>query len=250
MNLKKILLCVLSVCTALTQLNTTISVNASEAENNDIKEYIVSGSGTYDDPYVLGGDNQFKTYFDNMAKESVNPTVMPALDFSGVLDGSNVIQNQTYGGKWSYSSGGMTAITNNALVVLGVAYGAPTYAQRLKQMKSSSLLFDTLQDGLISGLVGTGLIALIERKVDLTEEQEEAIRKIFAFVFISVAGLSLDDQRELDSAANTSKGILEIQYKTSWNGAWYKSSCLDVWESYPTVYLPNTTYGIGGYSPY
>lgn len=82
----------------------TMNVKKVNAKD-DISNYIISGSGTKTDPYVLSSDCPYKEKFDDMAREVVQPTVSPLVDFSGTLTGEKRY-DQYNGGVWRYTSGG------------------------------------------------------------------------------------------------------------------------------------------------
>ena len=85
--LRKTFIFLLSFGMILSGLTT---VNASDVNgDDDIMNYVVGGSGTYDDPYILTGDNQYKDMFDARVRGYSDPNLMPLIDFSGVLTGAS-----------------------------------------------------------------------------------------------------------------------------------------------------------------
>ena len=82
--LKKLMSISLVLCMCLACFLTNITP-ASAVETDNLSQYIIGGTGTFEDPYILSGDSQYKEMFDNMAREAVQPTVMPMVDFSGTL---------------------------------------------------------------------------------------------------------------------------------------------------------------------
>lgn len=217
------------------------TVNAKEA-TDDIMSYVIGGSGTYDDPYILVGGNQYKEMFDAKVRGYTDPNIMPFVDFSGVLTGTRHYY-QYNGGVWKYTSGGPGTTSNNALQVNRVNYVDKQTVYDSTELTDS--FWDDVGNFLTKGLFGQALkSALIAAGVPSSAAKVASM--IFKFAY--QAGLNNSDRELLKTAKRNGWGVLEISYQTSWNGSWYATSCLDYWSSYPTAREPGTYYGIGIYT--
>ena len=236
---KKLLTISLATCLGLSCFIGNIT--KAKALDNDIMNYVISGSGTEDDPYVLAGDNEYKEMFDEMAKEAVQPTVTPLIDFSGTLTGAQY-ENQTAGGIWRYASGGPSASSDNALVILGITYNNEDAARRFYAELDDYSFIGQLTSDLKNGLFGVALEASITKLFGM--KIGALVGCIFGFMTTYSV---LADKETLKTAVTTNKGFLLISYKTSYHGSWFMSSTYDVWGNCPTVTLPGSYYGIGNY---
>lgn len=239
---KKLLTISLATCLGLSCFIGNIT--KAKALDDDIMNYVISGSGTEDDPYVLAGDNEYKEMFDEMAKEAVQPTVTPLIDFSGTLTGAQY-ENQTAGGIWKYASGGPSASSDNALVILGITYNNEDAARGFYSKLDDYSFVGKLTSDLKNFLYGSALEASIAKVYGLK------IGALVAGIFgIMTEYTVLGDKETLKNAVTSNKGFLVITYKTSYHGSWFRSSTYDIWGKCPTVTLPGSYYGIGNYYSY
>ncbi len=240
--LRKTFIFLLSFGMILSGLTT---VNASDVNgDDDIMNYVVGGSGTYDDPYILTGDNQYKDMFDARVRGYSDPNLMPLIDFSGVLTGASHY-NQNNGGEWIYKSGGPDTTANNALRVNRINYVDKQTVFDMTELTTSSVLWDDLADRLSKGLFGAALKSAL-LVIGVPASAATAASMIFKWYY--GAGLKNSDRELMKTAKRNGWGILQINYQTSWNGSWYVTSCLDYWSSYPTAREPGSYYGIGTYT--
>ena len=236
---KKISIFALSLCIGLSIFLPNISkVSASE---KNISQYIIGGTGTYDDPYILSGNNTYKEMFDNIAREAVQPTIMPVVDFSGTLTGKSYY-NQTKGGVWSYTHGGPGTTIDNALVILGISYVNNSDTQKLSAVLNDSTQLSVLKKYILDGLVGKALTDALKGSLGAS------LAGIMGSIFLySIDVAAAVDKNIVNQALAINGGILEISYKTSYHGSWYNTACLDVWRTYPTAKTPGSAYGEGVY---
>ena len=229
----------LSICLIISSFGFNLKkVNAVE---EDLSQYIIGGTGTFDDPYILFGNSTYKEMFDNVAKEAVQPTVIPAVDFSGTLTGTSYY-NQTNGGIWNYTHGGPGTSSDYALVILGISYVNNADTQKLSAVLNNSSQLSVLTSHLKAGLAGAALTAALKGAFGTT--MAGVIGNIFLYAIDSAAAV---DKNVVNQALSINGGILEISYKTSYHGSWYYTSCLDVWRTYPTAKTPGSAYGEGVY---
>lgn len=238
---KKLLTISLATCLGLSCFIGNIT--KAKALDNDIMNYVISGSGTEDDPYVLAGDNEYKEMFDEMAKEAVQPTVMPLVDFSGTLTGTSY-SGQTRGGTWSYSGGGPTTSSNGALTILGISYSNNSDTGKLSSVMTNTTYKKYLVNSLASGLSSSALTSALTGT--LGASLASAMGSVFGFSFVSFVA-SQTDLNIVNQALSKGVGILEISYRTSYNGSWFYTSCLDVWHTCPIAKTPGSYYGNGVY---
>ncbi len=237
--LKKFLTITLTLCMSLTMFLPNITKVSAVEE--DISQYIIGGAGTFDDPYILSGDSTYKEMFDNIAKEAVQPSVMPAVDFSGTLTGLSYY-NQTNGGVWSYTHGEPGTTSDYALVILGISYVNNADTQKLSAVLNDSSQLSVLKSHLSAGLTGATLTAALKGALGATTAG--IMGNIFLYAIDAAAAV---DKNIVNQALSINGGILEISYKTSYHGSWYYTSCLDVWRTYPTAKTPGSAYGEGVY---
>lgn len=239
-KIKKLLVLAMSMCMTIGLM--TIPIHANETDPDDIMNYVIGGTGTEDDPYILSENNPYKEKFDAMAKEAVQPTIMPAVDFSGTLTGP-VYYGQTNGGIWNYSGGGPSASIDNALTILCISYCNNDDTEVLSSIKNDASQLNLLVQELAKGLIGAGLTAA------LTPAFGPKIASTIGGIFVYAigAGPAVDNQ-VINQALSKNVGILKISYRTSYHGSWFYTSCYDVWHTEPTVKTPGSYYGYGSYS--
>ena len=80
-----------------------ISIKALDTK--DLKQYIVSGKGTQEDSSILSEECPYLETMDNYVREIIQPSIEPAVDFSGTLTGE-VHYNEVNDGVWEYEKGG------------------------------------------------------------------------------------------------------------------------------------------------
>ena len=241
---KKLLTISLATCLGLSCFLGNIT--KANALDNDIMNYVISGSGTEDDPYILAGDTEYKEMFDKMAKEAVQPTVMPLVDFSGTLTGAQY-KNQNNGGIWRYSGGGPSTSSNGALTILTITYNNNLNTGRLSATLNNASWAQALVDALVSGYCGSALATKLTPIVGPTIAT--GLASIFSVSIFSFAA-SKTDKTIVDNALSQGSGVLEISYRTSYNGSWFYTDTIDYWRDYGTVKTPGSYYGNGVYHSY
>lgn len=238
--LKKFVSLSLVLCMSLACFLTNIT-STHAVENDDLSQFIVGGTGTFDDPYILSGDSPYKEMFDNMAKEAVQPTVTPMVDFSGTLTGP-VYYGQTNGGIWRYTSGGQGTGSDYSLVILGISYVNNAETQVLSSVLNNTSMKQELVKALGANILASALYDFFVGSWGTSVAK--AISSIFVF---AIDTASVTDIKIVNEALSLNAGILEISYKTSYHGSWYQTGCLDVWRTYPTAKTPGSYYGNGVY---
>lgn len=238
--LKKIMSVSLSICLCMTAFTFSLS-HASAEENIDLSNYIVSGSGTEADPYILSPDCPYKEELDNMAREIVQPTVMPLIDFSGTLTGTKHY-NQYDGGVWRYTSGGPDGSYNGALCISGISYGNYEVTEVLYDNLNNS---NVIVDALVDGLIGYALVNALTSYIGGL-----AAGVLSDFFLFAVANPNILDDSVIREAHSQREGLLEISYRTSYNSSWYATTCLDVWRTASSgmAQEPGSYYGVGVYT--
>ena len=242
-KIKNLLVLAMTLCMTVGLLITP--AHANETDPDDIMNYVIGGSGTEDDPYILTSDNPYKEKFDTMAKEAVQPTIMPLVDFSGTLTGTKYY-NQNSGGSWQYGGGGPGLDINNALVILNITYNTPYHAENLNDVMNNGTWKSWLLDSLIEGFSDEALLSSLMSK-GLAYDLAFSCKTIITFGYITDITNAADSQT-VRTAANNGQGILAINYRTSYNGSWFYTSTLDIWRDYPTASTPGSYYGSGRYS--
>lgn len=238
--LKKILLSALASCLLFsTSFHEKITV---KAEESNIFDYVISGSGTFDDPYILSGNNIYKKTFDAIAKESLQPSTMNIVDFSHGLTGKSY-SNQINGGKWTYISGGLDVNTDNSLLITNISYAGKNELNDLVSVCENKVYYDMLNSFLIANVYGKALDAALASSVGVSCASN--IASIFFFIADVV---SAQEKNLIFNAFNSNLSILNIQYKTSYHGSWYLSNCIDTWRNFPTATTPASYLGNGKYT--
>ena len=236
-KVKKVLITITSLCMLMCMSSTSVS-----AKHPDIMDFVISGTGTENDPYILGANNPYKEQFDAQAKEAVQPSLMPLVDFSGTLTGP-VYYGQTNGGIWNYTGGGPSSSSDNALIISGISYSNNAATQTLSSVVNNASLFNILKENLGAGLAAGGLTKALTSAFGF--KIASTIGSIFAFTMEVAQSV---DKNVINQALNKHVGILEISYRTSYHGSWFYTSCLDVWHTEPTAKTPGSYYGNGVYS--
>lgn len=240
--LKKIFNCLLAICLCCTVL--TLSVGHVDAKDS-ISNYIIAGSGTETDPYVLSSDCPYKEELDNKAREIVQPSITPLIDFSDALTGTKHY-GQYNGGVWRYTSGGPDGSYNDALTILGISYGNFDVVELfVDDILSDSTMLARLQSALNDNLIGSALTATLTSLYG-----GPAATMIGGFFLFAINSASGTDSTIIAQAHREREGILEINYRTSYNGSWYVTSCLDVWHTASSgmAQEPGSYYGTGYYT--
>lgn len=224
------------------------SARALEPEMDDISHYVLSGSGTFEDPYILDNDNPYKTMFDEVMRNSVrasNPNVSTYSVFSASLTGGP--RYAPSGGKWTYTSGGLDASADNRMVYKGITYSDHTRISVLMKGLNNLIILDHIKDALGDYLFGPALNNYLQSK-GVPEDIADAAEDVFGFVYgkFTFAG---NDKAILEAAAQ-SGGVMEVVYNTSYHGSWYQSSALASWDEYPNAYFPVGPYGNGSFVLY
>lgn len=221
------------------------NMKEAKAYENDIMNYVISGSGTEDDPYVLSDDNEYKEMFDEMAREAVQPTVIPQIDFSGTLTGATY-SGQYNGGVWRYSSGGPSTSSNGAMTILGISYAN----HRVVDFYAAQILSGLTYSAIIKSKINEGLVSTALTNALAPSIGSSNASLVGSFILFAISSANASDNKVLADALASNQGLLEISYRTSYNGSWYYTSCIDVWRTASSgkVTVPGSYYGIGTYS--
>lgn len=122
--MKQFVILVTCICTMFSLFCSNISVQANQLEENDIMSYVISGSGTIDDPYIFSGEENFYTVmFEKNLISKISFQNKEKSNFNGVFNGT-VYYNQFDGGVWKRTSGGPSTTANNALRLERVIWSA------------------------------------------------------------------------------------------------------------------------------
>ena len=235
--MKRLTIITTCICTIFSLLGGNINVHAAENEEDDIMQYVIGGSGTEEDPYILSHDNEYKEMFDAMAREAVQPSIQPAIDFSGTLTGASHA-NQWDGGKWERNS----AIPNPNNVTMridNITYNSYSKTVSLwREIRNNSSLRNELVIALGNGYVGEGLGSYLVRIFPALNGSSFITAITTIFTFRAIGGYEPNQEIIADALANL-RGTLQINYATTYQGAWYASNCADFWHTYRSRQIEN-----------
>ncbi len=112
------------------------------------------------------------------------------------------------------------------------------------EVLDSSTLSGILKSKLTEGLVGNALTVALTPAFGAINAA-----RLGGFFLFTIAGAAATEASVLAAALREHEGILEISYRTSYNGSWYYTSCIDVWHtaSSGVVSMPGSYYGNGYY---
>lgn len=211
---------------------------------DDIEIVVLSGDGTSENPYELG-ECELKDILDNRVKRSINNTNEGSSNYAiyaNSLTGSRHYAKD--GGIWTYSSGGNVAY-NGQFIYMGISYNNGEQCATLSSSLNNSTQLERILVYLAEGYAGKTLATKLTSLLGATKAG--IIGGIFAFVYYNYNPTTLH-RNMLDKASNEGKGVMEIRYKTSYNGQWYYTTIFEYWDSYPYAYEPGSNYGIGSYN--
>jgi hypothetical protein len=249
--------------------NENINGDMQEIYNEEISNSIISGTGTEDDPYILDQSKspEFTEYLEekgnllcneiNSSQESntTNSAVSLASNFDKILSGK-AHSNQTTGGYWKYSSGGMSVSSNGNIRVKKIAYYPYEYVQNFISAKSNKTFWSVLKAN-ATDIKNYGFTQavnyLVKKKLSNKAATTFAGFLAKGTLYFDTYLLFLDVYNDFNmipynNANSDKKGVFTIEYQTSYNGKWYLYDVTDEWAKYKTAYEPNTTYGKGTYT--
>lgn len=241
---KKFLILFCGITMIISNLLSNVSAKEFENQYDDIMEYVVSGSGTFEDPYVFESlDNQYSLMFNEIVKDSI---IQKPFDtrhqFTASLTGDEYY-NQTNGGEWHYSYGGGSVGTNNSFVYVTINY----VNEKDTENTYVALTNPSLKDIIYSSVRDNAFELMIEK---VTEKAGKTMAKAVYNFFSVIPVVEIINSSTLDElgmAVYNDNGSLVVKYKFSYNGAWYYNIVSVEWDTYPTAILPGTAYGVGNY---
>lgn len=241
---------VISIFLSVSCINVS-QIDASETNMSD--RIILSGTGTFDDPYILNGvDNEISRalhvqYLNSQYSKNRSGNYNIALSGKSYNVGNS-------GGRWVYKSGGNSLSYNGSCVYLHVDYigasATDTIFNKMTDSGSKDVIIGAVGEvasyyGLKGALVKLGFSAAVSAGISSFVGA--------GFVGYSIAsGLStLANSTKfniLKEADSKNQGFVSISFKTSYNGSWYYHNEVDTWNTYPYAKEPAKSFGTGTFT--
>ena len=245
--MKKIFVLVLSLCLSFGLITTNVHASTNEINNmlSELENYIQSGSGTEDDPYVIDESYPYKNYLDAQVLaifNNPNSNINLLADFSGAL--SVLYNNNNYynGGRW-YATGNTPDVNSDGNCwIRNISYGGRTYLNDFKTLRLNATNWNTFgQKAVQNG--GEELVnQLLTAGIGLSSATAAGIMVAYKVTIQAINAYTLN---MINTAINNNYGLLTINYSTSYHGSWYVTSTATYWTTYPKVYVPASFYGTG-----
>lgn len=208
-------------------------ITTVKAVEDDIMQYVVSGSGTFEEPYIFGENNEYKEMLDSKVRAQLT-SVSTRSQFSASLTGGSYYAPN--GGKWSYTHGSPNSISDYMLWYISIIYTSDTNTiSSLSDAIESNENVEKIIMGLANHLAGEALENyLIAHGVP--KAAAEACSEIFGEVFSSFS-FTKADRAAIDAALNCG-GLLTVSYRHSYHGSWFQSDVLASWDEVPYANIP------------
>lgn len=255
MNIKKAMLSILTI----TMVSGSIGMkNISALTTNDdkydeeIKDAIVAGDGTFDNPYVLDFSKaeEFHKYLEKVTNTSHDKMARNTND--NLLRGTSH-NNQTKGAYWNYKSGGGNAMYNGATIVRKVEYVSKQDVVEICASFASASFINTFK-----ATIGEAAGKSLQKGIEVLVKKgfaKTAATSLAKFIgcgstYFQVAVLVAElntffQQKPYVTAKNQNKGVTHTEYQIAHQGNWFSYSNTDVWTNYPTAKEPFSDYGKG-----
>lgn len=254
-NIKKVTLFLLTIAMISGSIGihtvNALSVNKDEYEE-EIKNAIIAGDGTFDSPYVLDYSKaeEFHKYLEDVTHTSHDTRTRNTND--NLLRGTSH-SNQTNGAYWKYKSGGGNAMYNGATIVSKVEYVSKQDVIQICASFTSSSFINTFK-ATIGEVAGKSLQKGIEIlvKKGFAKSAAASLAKFIgcgstyfqAAVLVSEL-TTFFKEKPYVTAKDQGKGVTHTEYKIAHQGNWFSYSNTDVWTNYPTAKEPVADYGKG-----
>lgn len=277
--MKKLLFAILTVSLFFTHL--IISVSAEEKNETtmndiykqEISNAIICGTGTADDPYVLDYEKarDFENYIlENLILHNYDAITENRLEGtrSGFVGNCLTVYKGTPsdGAVWVYSSGGMSVTTDGNIRIKKVSYNTVSQTHALAAAANYSGLWSiissalstyisynksTIASHLVTALTSAGISTIggysassVAMAIAKCAGAGAAVvgTSLFAYdILNSLLNVSLN------SASNSNKTYVHIDYITAYQGSWYEYSVGEAGWTGNKVYTPASIYGTGTY---
>lgn len=271
-----VILTIVMVCNQFIPVSAKDNNDRNEMGNNmganddciyqeELDNAILSGTGTFEDPFILNCDlaPAFSEYLEecgsialeNSGLNSNNSVSNSTRGVNDYLTGSSH-SNQTKGGYWKYSSGGPTSTLYNGNTVFKkveyLSYNDVININAGFSNNTISSAFKSCLPGIISKSLSNAISTLTSHGISAGVAESLCH---FAGVATLVFSVSMTlakfgtaaKQTPYVNAKDQHKGVVRAQYNVTYQGQWYSYDIDEVWKKYPTAYEPNSAYGIGTY---
>lgn len=245
--MKRLILLCLSL---ITLLSNVIIVNVHAIDNKEliyeeeINSAIIAGDGSFDNPYILDQEKapEFTNYLisnglivlNQMNGIEVNNGIATCA-IEDFLDNNKLHANQSRGGYWTRTSGGMSVSSNGNVTMIAIEYINHTLTKaiynELKTDWKKEKVRELVEDEIQRGFSDTVTILL---NYGIATEGAKALAAYLG-TFSNTLSLVLLAQ-EIDAvlreekyriASNNNDGLLHAQFNTSYQGAWYAQTLTD-----------------------
>lgn len=257
------------------RISSNMGVNNDSTYQGELDDAILSGTGTFDDPYILNYELA-PEFSDYLAECGLNALENSGLNSNSIVSNDNNIEgastrgvndyltgsshsNQTNGGYWKYSSGGPTStlyngntvfkkveyLSYNTVVNINAGFSNNTYSNYFK--KNLPSIIGLSLSNATSVLTKCGMAANVAKALC---HYAGVASTLFSVTLTLSEFATTTMQSVYVDAKNQRKGVVRAQYNVTYQGQWYSYSMNEVWKKYPTAYEPNSAYGTGTYRSY
>ena len=272
--MKKKILLLLCFCIFFTGFIRCVNGDEIESENiNDISQlsnYIISGTGTQDDPYVIDDSCPYKAIMDQQIasifaiSDHNSDYISLQSDFNGALTVCCSIALN--GGYWKCTSNYPTTDSNGTCWIQKIDYVSNADVRSIAMGLSNTSFIQAVYDAIENGKSGLALKQWILNYCayqygwnsstvitgNLTLETLASgfmhLFYLYAGVQIMTAAINSLQYSTLMSWYGSNYGQLNVYYAISYNGSWYQTYTETAWTTYALAYAPAAFYGGTGAS--